>query len=936
MLQDLTDLDFDTYFDVTSNQPSQNNRGILYHDNQQTPTNSSLSALLNNDTQRPYPSQQNLSLFEWDMQQQRQLEHSPMQISPISSPQSSSDGYASLSPRLTDSPPYNYQQHIRDEANKALAGFFAKRSAYTSFQTQNVPGINIPSTPTIDSGSNMTSNLPSPPLDELAPLGAAYATIDQWLPIKDEQGYTHSSESNNADSHQTRHWRKLSCRHQQLQGADSLEQIKASFEPGKQLKKVAHNAIERRYRNNINDRIRELKNVVPALYKARIREKDDESSESGDEDAEGQAIVDGVEVAKKLNKATILRKATEYIKFLKTSNDNTEQENLILQQIIAQMPGGNDVLSRFLNQKKEFEKAEQERLACERREAQERERTERQRTLRERAAQRAALAQLLPKPERRPYRRRQSKTAKSSKKNSDDDSSNKMFMAAFMCLAFFTTSPSHSSDNIATHHFHSEENQTTTILTNNDSRLDIGYAIRCLIYAIGVIYIFIVPLCLHWLRPRPVKRSKLENHQHHHYANEVSTTWSQLYANFLTIINKSGTPKLATSSPMDTLMMSYDTLLQFLSLSAPSFLFSHKASSETLSCTGAWIRLNEMECLGANTNVTRLSMLHSCLGMLFHLRKLKQCEKQQAYCEASTLTRIYTTTALQLELCLPKSLTTQLVSSYWKHMLMNKKSSQYSHTTAWLQSDCHDQVLSMLKARCGFDASMDCKSAFYSFVLPYVTSPLDLVLYWQQLSQLKQLWVEHLDDESVFSKDQPTLFCLNAPNSMLQWHYHVGMAVEAKANVLLDNESNHYPSSHLLSRHRAMIQHLLRAIKACYQQDSHQAIAYFEKASKDRHTSTECLQYLCSTLPHSDRANEEASVLILSTLAVRVAALKSILAYLENMDKQSCFHTQISTSLQELVDQLMQDLKSPYVTAISGHSRKQIQAFISKANEVLC
>ena len=96
------------------------------------------------------------------------------------------------------------------------------------------------------------------------------------------------------------------------------------------------------------------------------------------------------------------------------------------------------------------------------------------------------------------------------------------------------------------------------------------------------------------------------------------------------------------------------------------------------------------------------------------------------------------------------------------------------------------------------------------------------------------------------------------------------------------------------------------AIKACYQQDSHQAIAYFEKASKDRHTSTECLQYLCSTLPHSDRANEEASVLILSTLAVRVAALKSILAYLENMDKQSCFHTQISTSLQELVDQLMQ------------------------------
>lgn len=205
---------------------------------------------------------------------------------------------------------------------------------------------------------------------------------------------------------------------------------RSPIETGRQLKKVAHNAIERRYRNNINDRIRDLKNVVPALYKAKIREKrsssskigfeDEDSSDGegnnpsnnassgGDEDNDGD-IVDGVEVAKKLNKATILHKATEYIHHLKHTNELTKRENLVLQQILAQMPGGAKVLARFQTQKNDFEQAEQQRLIKERRELMERERTERQRVLRERAAQRAALAELLPKPERRPYRRRTKK-----------------------------------------------------------------------------------------------------------------------------------------------------------------------------------------------------------------------------------------------------------------------------------------------------------------------------------------------------------------------------------------------------------------------------------------------------------------------------------------------------------------------------------------------
>ncbi|CAO3613875.1 unnamed protein product [Mucor hiemalis] len=523
MLQELTDLDFDTYFDVaSSNQQSQTqpqSRDILYHDdpqNHQQHNNNSLSSLLNNSsnnnnrqvsaspyqyTQQQQQQQQHFNLFDWDLSppaSAHQQSVSPMQMSPISSPQSSSDGYTShsLSPQMISSPPmyasYNSNQHIKDEANKALEGFFAKRSLYSSIShLQNVPGINIPSTPTAENTpmTTATSNLPSPPIDN--PLSGAFSAIDQWCQIKDQDVVIHPLDMN-GDGHETRHWRKTSARHQQLQQAqaNTLERP----EPGKQLKKVAHNAIERRYRNNINDRIRELKNVVPALYKARIKEKgehdDDSSVESGDEDE--AVIVEGVEVAKKLNKATILRKATEYINFLKNTNDTTEQENQILQQIIAQMPGGNDVLSRFLHQKSEFEKAEQERLALERREAQERERTERQRILRERAAQRAALAQLLPKPERRPYRRRQSsknnsKPSKKASLSSDDSGNNKMFMAAFMCIAFFSSSPASYSGN-SVHHSFNHDNQTAPSLqeTSTSSSIDAWYVIFLLSNTIWV------------------------------------------------------------------------------------------------------------------------------------------------------------------------------------------------------------------------------------------------------------------------------------------------------------------------------------------------------------------------------------------------------------------------------------------------------------------
>ncbi|KAF2879791.1 hypothetical protein ILUMI_26383 [Ignelater luminosus] len=67
----------------------------------------------------------------------------------------------------------------------------------------------------------------------------------------------------------------------------------------KEVKRSAHNAIERKYRTSINDKIVELKNMI-------------------------------VGTDAKLNKSAILRKAIEYIRFLQNSNAKLKQENMAL------------------------------------------------------------------------------------------------------------------------------------------------------------------------------------------------------------------------------------------------------------------------------------------------------------------------------------------------------------------------------------------------------------------------------------------------------------------------------------------------------------------------------------------------------------------------------------------------------------------------------
>ena len=89
------------------------------------------------------------------------------------------------------------------------------------------------------------------------------------------------------------------------------------------VKKTAHNMIEKRYRTNLNDKIAALRDSVPSL---RVMSKGSTGDAAGDEAED----LEGLTPAHKLNKATVLSKATEYINHLEKRNKKLVDENTAL------------------------------------------------------------------------------------------------------------------------------------------------------------------------------------------------------------------------------------------------------------------------------------------------------------------------------------------------------------------------------------------------------------------------------------------------------------------------------------------------------------------------------------------------------------------------------------------------------------------------------
>ena len=92
---------------------------------------------------------------------------------------------------------------------------------------------------------------------------------------------------------------------------DTTTSVSLSEQP---VSKRSHNAIEKRYRTNLNHKIAALRDAVPSLRKLNAMGADE----------------DGLASSNKFNKATVMSKAIEYIHHLESRNQRLEEENATL------------------------------------------------------------------------------------------------------------------------------------------------------------------------------------------------------------------------------------------------------------------------------------------------------------------------------------------------------------------------------------------------------------------------------------------------------------------------------------------------------------------------------------------------------------------------------------------------------------------------------
>jgi Helix-loop-helix DNA-binding domain len=105
-----------------------------------------------------------------------------------------------------------------------------------------------------------------------------------------------------------------------LVSATALEEPEDYQTRSRPMKTTVHNIIEKRYRSNLNDKISALRDSVPSLRLMARHEDDDDVLDE----------LEGLTPARKLSKATILSKATEYIRHLEKRNNRLNDQVISL------------------------------------------------------------------------------------------------------------------------------------------------------------------------------------------------------------------------------------------------------------------------------------------------------------------------------------------------------------------------------------------------------------------------------------------------------------------------------------------------------------------------------------------------------------------------------------------------------------------------------
>jgi hypothetical protein len=128
----------------------------------------------------------------------------------------------------------------------------------------------------------------------------------------------HNDRTSSTSSHSSPEPATSSKKRKSPSEADDDDDASDKRERGQPPKKTAHNMIEKRYRTNLNDKIAALRDSVPSL---RVM-----SRPNGTEEDDDPEDLEGLTPAHKLNKATVLSKATEYIRHLEKRNKRLVEE----------------------------------------------------------------------------------------------------------------------------------------------------------------------------------------------------------------------------------------------------------------------------------------------------------------------------------------------------------------------------------------------------------------------------------------------------------------------------------------------------------------------------------------------------------------------------------------------------------------------------------
>ena len=249
---------------------------------------------------------------------------------------------------IFDSEPYRLSWDSAFDDNTSMFQSFSvgplKEETYDIFDLSSIPLSDLPARSLLDA-TDSTNYAPSrAPFGGLVDLGAldclyrptGVHNVQKTAAIYAQEDKTSELEQPKLSSSGDRSpFRGCSTRKRKSCDSTSPASSRSSVSPPSSPvhKKTSHNMIEKRYRTNLNEKILALRNAVPAL-RAMAKNSDQQADDGLDD---GQDDLNTLASAQKLSKATILCKATEYIRSLEKKNDRFGWENAELRRRVTKL-----------------------------------------------------------------------------------------------------------------------------------------------------------------------------------------------------------------------------------------------------------------------------------------------------------------------------------------------------------------------------------------------------------------------------------------------------------------------------------------------------------------------------------------------------------------------------------------------------------------------